>query len=159
MKSRNAGQFLIFIGAASVLFSSVWVTNFGVINRNITQSLPNSYFYISYRTVISERYQYVQFWTRNDKFFGTLKFTKQVMGLPGDKIIVKNHEVWINGLYVGNIKSHTQNGLPLEPIQSGVIPPDYYYVAGKHPDSYDSRYNSLGLIHEDQIIGRAYPIF
>lgn len=158
MKIGNIGQILIGIGAASVLLSSIWVTNYGVINRNITKSLPNSYFYISYKTKISERYQYVQFWTRNDKFFGTLKFTKQVMGLPGDVITLKNKEVWINGLYVGKVKSHTQNGQQLEPIQQGVIPPNHYYVSGKHPDSYDSRYKSLGLINEDQIIGRAYPI-
>lgn len=159
MKIKNYGQIFIVIGAVTVLLSSIWVTNYGAINRNITKSLPNSYFYISYNSKITDRYQYVQFWTRNDEFFGTLKFTKQVMGLPGDNITVKSNEVWINGLLVGVIKSQTQNGIPLKPIQSGVIPSNHYYVAGQHPDSYDSRYESLGLINEDQIIGRAFPIF
>lgn len=159
MKNKNYGPFIIAIGAVILLFTSIWVTNFGVINRNITQSLPNSYFYISYNSKVNDRYQYVQFWTRNDEFFGTLKFTKQVMGLPGDTITVKKNEVWINGLLVGVIKSHTQKGITLKPIHSGVIPANHYYVAGQHPDSYDSRYESLGLINEDQIIGRAYPLF
>lgn len=151
----------LFLMITALAFAGInwWSLTQGHIVRNATHSLPFSMFYVSYKTPITEQYQYVEFWTQNDQFFGTLKFTKQIKGLPGDVIKVKNRNVYVNGHFVGYAKPFSQKGIPLTPIQSGVIPPHHYYVAAEPADSYDSRYANLGLVDEKQIVGRAYPLF
>ena len=86
-------------------------------------------------------------------------FFKIVRGLPGDRVSVDGREVRINGEPVGTAKTHAFDRRPLEPIASGVIPPDCYYVQGLSPDSFDSRYRESGLVRAQQVIGVVDPIF
>lgn len=86
-------------------------------------------------------------------------FFKIIRGVAGDRISVKNRHVYLNGEDVGVAKAHSLDRHPLEPIAETVIPPGYFYVQGASPDSFDSRYQSSGLVRADQIIGRVVPIF
>ena len=38
-----------------------------------------------------------------------------------------------------------------------IVEPGHYFMMGEHFRSYDSRY--WGTVHENQIVGRAYPLF
>jgi conjugal transfer pilin signal peptidase TrbI len=94
-----------------------------------------------------------------NKFYPGEHWLKTLMGCPGDSISVKGRNVFINSTFAGSAKQFSKTGLPLSPSnQSGVIPNDYYYAWAPHPDSYDSRYASMGLVHRDQILGKAYRI-
>ncbi|OIQ99306.1 peptidase S26 [mine drainage metagenome] len=86
-------------------------------------------------------------------------FFKIVRGLPGDAITVRGRVVAINNETVGLAKTHAYDNRPLAPIASMLIPPGYFYVQGTSPDSFDSRYAASGLVHTDQVIGRALPLF
>ena len=86
-------------------------------------------------------------------------FFKRVAGLPGDTVRVDGQNVFVNATPVGFAKPRTRTGEPLEPIAPGPIPPGRYYVQGTHPDSFDSRYRSNGLIRAEQIVGVAHKVF
>lgn len=82
-------------------------------------------------------------------------YVKRVIGLPGETIEMRDHELYINSeLYEQNFitkesKNRTGN---FEPIK---IPSDSYFVMGDNRAiSKDSR-NGLGFIEEESIIGRS----
>jgi conjugal transfer pilin signal peptidase TrbI len=91
---------------------------------------------------------------------------KEVIGFESDVVLIKKRDgvnhIYINNQDYGVIKEYSLKGERLYPItnegKSIVIPQDYYFVHTPHKDSYDSRYDSVGLIHKSQIIGRAYEI-
>lgn len=74
--------------------------------------------------------------------------------MPGETVSFKNNTLYINGEVVeqnfqitGETDDYTFNG---------VIPDDMYFVAGDNrPVSYDSRYEGVGLISKNEIIGKA----
>lgn len=86
-------------------------------------------------------------------------FFKQISGLPGDRVSVLQRAVFVNDRFMGLAKAKTLDGHPLDPISPTVIPPGHFYVAGTHPDSFDSRYRASGLVRADQIIGKVVPLF
>jgi conjugal transfer pilin signal peptidase TrbI len=67
--------------------------------------------------------------------------------------------VFINGKYVATAKEQSKQGIPLTVIANQVIPDKHYFGAVKHKDSYDSRYQELGLIDEKDLIGISYPLW
>lgn len=82
-------------------------------------------------------------------------YVKRVIGLPGEKIEMKNHELYINDeLYEQSFISEeainrTGNFGPI------TVPEDSYFVMGDHRAiSKDSR-NGLGFIAKEDIIGRS----
>jgi len=85
-------------------------------------------------------------------------FLKMVMGVPGDVVTESERRFSINGDYVGYAKTHTSGGEPLETGPVGTLPEGEYFVWTPHEDSYDSRYQDIGWIGEERIIGRAVRI-
>ena len=92
-------------------------------------------------------------------------FIKRVVGVPEDKIEIKDKEVFINGekLIENYIVHHDQHIKPKEyeprdntgPI---IVPPDSLFVMGDNRDqSYDSRY--WGYVDKKQIRGKALYIY
>lgn len=72
---------------------------------------------------------------------------------------LKNQKL-ISGIvpeYLGKAKTVSKAGQPLDNFQfRGQIPGGMCYVAGDHPDSFDSRY--FGFIDKKTILAKAYPI-
>lgn len=87
------------------------------------------------------------------------RFFKRIAGVAGDLVTVQGRSVRVNDEFVGLARERTLDGLPLEPIAPGVIPPEHFYVQGTHAMSFDSRYRINGLIRRDQIIGKASVVF
>jgi conjugal transfer pilin signal peptidase TrbI len=87
---------------------------------------------------------------------------KRVVGLPGDRVSVRNSdpgpEILVNGEVVGLAKPFTRHGVVLNAIPPGVIPAGHYYVQGLHPDSFDSRYRQSGLVRAGQVLAMAHPL-
>ena len=81
-------------------------------------------------------------------------FIKRVIGLPGDRVDIRDGAVFVNGVQLD--EPYVFEG-PTEPAGSGdsvVVPPDSYFALGDHrSDSTDSR--SFGFVRRADIIGRA----
>jgi conjugal transfer pilin signal peptidase TrbI len=130
---------------------------------NVTPSLPFKIVAIDYTVRDLHRGDYVVYAFEGaavQHFPGLRRqpLFKQVAGVTGDVVTVVERHVYVNGRDVGYAKTHTVTRLALQPIAPTVIPPDFFYVAGQSPDSFDSRYAISGLVARRQILGRVTPL-
>ncbi|HKC04730.1 MAG TPA: signal peptidase I [Patescibacteria group bacterium] len=92
----------------------------------------------------------------------TDEFIKRVVGLPGEKVMVKNGRVYINDKlleepYIASTM-RTQEGTFLSEGQAFTVPAGLYFVMGDNrPNSSDSRY--WGPITKSKMSGRAWIIY
>jgi conjugative transfer signal peptidase TraF len=84
---------------------------------------------------------------------------KQVHGIPGDRIAVEGEVLLINDYPVCHILQQSKSGIEYTPLVSQTIPNGHYLVLGHHKESYDSRYQKFGLISQDQVEGKLWPLF
>lgn len=97
-------------------------------------------------------------------------YVKRVIGVPGDTLYYEDDVLYINGQaydepYLDAYKATMAEGQPLtedftleETTGYTTIPEDYYFVMGDNrQNSTDSR--MIGLVHEDQIIGKASFVY
>lgn len=141
------------------LFLLGWgASPFVKIGFNCTESIDGFVFLIV-KDVLPEKGELVAFWPPENDFTQNIWFVKYVKGVPGDHVIRNGQAFYINNEYIGNAKTESKKGVALQPSNSGVIPQGYYFVWTQHKDSFDSRYNQIGWISEDRVIGRAYRIF
>lgn len=124
------------------------------IRRNISDSLPFSFFLCTKLTEIQSQ-MYVAL--ENPK--SSCMIAKQVIGLPGDCITIRNRVLYINDVKYGIIRETTRSGSPIDSIQEGVIPEGYVFVYASHLDSYDSRYAEFGLVALSQLKEKLWPLF
>ena len=94
------------------------------------------------------------------KFFSSQDlFMKIVKGVPGDWLQTKGREIYINGIRVALAKEKSLVGDTLDPLHfSGKIPEGKLFLMGEHLDSYDSRYEDIGLVDASRILGTGYAI-
>jgi conjugal transfer pilin signal peptidase TrbI len=146
---RNLLLYVVFLGA---------LYGFGIsFALNTSDSLPQKLFIIKLRPKKIAKGDYVIF---EQEVLGRKQWLiKRVLGTENDQINCQEKGVWVNQLYIGDAKSHSKEGQPLLMAKPAVIQAGYLFTAGSHPDSFDSRYQAVGLIHQDRIIARAYPLF
>jgi signal peptidase I len=88
-------------------------------------------------------------------------FIKRVIGLPGDRVEVKNGKVYVNDRvlsekYIEEAPSYSWSSTSLTP--DGIVPEGHYLVLGDNRNnSYDGHY--WGFIPKDRIIGKAVVRF
>ncbi|MBE0468242.1 MAG: S26 family signal peptidase [Methyloprofundus sp.] len=147
---------VLFFFLAYLAFS--YLFSFGI---NFTHSLPYKYFIFAKHFDVKdlEREDIVKARYLNGYAFeqGSL-FVKRIGGMPGDEITHIGQDVYINGKHIGTAKLFggiNQDGDPLDMSEPGVIPNNYYFLYTSHPDSFDSRYRYLGLVHERWIKGKS----
>lgn len=98
---------------------------------------------------------------------GFKDFVKRIIGLPGEKISIKNGHVFVNGKelkedYLGDV--YTIGGDFISNTGEEIfIPENRYFVLGDNrEDSLDSRFSEIGLINKDwvkgKVIARYWPI-
>lgn len=84
-------------------------------------------------------------------------FIKRIIGLPGETVQIEDGKIYIDGQELNESYGREimkSAGLAADPITLGE---DEYFVLGDNRnDSTDSRDPSVGLIHKDEIIGRAW---
>lgn len=85
-------------------------------------------------------------------------FVKKVVGMPGDRVMVHNGIVKINGDIVATINIADILKKPVSSFNRTLtIPPHHFWVLGTNPVSFDSRY--WGLVSRKQIIGESWPVW
>jgi conjugal transfer pilin signal peptidase TrbI len=84
---------------------------------------------------------------------------KRVVGAPGDRVRIDDAGLYVEGVLVAEgLSLAAMLGRPAEHFhRDEVIEPGQLYVAGSHPQSYDSRY--FGAIASHQVIGRAHGLW
>ena len=110
---------------------------------------------ISYRFHKPERYDIIVFPFQYEE---NTYYIKRIIGLPGEKVqISEDGAIYINGKVLEEsygsqiIKNPGQAEDPIE------LDDDEYFVLGDNRnESSDSRDPSVGVIHEEDIIGRAW---
>lgn len=127
---------------------------------NRTHSLPYKLFVIDKKSHPEKLGQYVAFLTDKKATGGfELMFVKQIACLPGQDISVNGQSVYCDSTLIAQAKLTSLKGEPLKTIAQQTVAPNHYFVKGTHPDSYDSRYESFGLIAQERFVGQAYPLF
>ncbi|MBP9997325.1 MAG: signal peptidase I [Lachnospiraceae bacterium] len=109
---------------------------------------------ISYRFRQPKRFEIVVFPYRYDT--DTL-YIKRVIGLPGEKVQITNEgDILING---NKLSEHYGRETMLDPGRAAVeieLGDDEYFVLGDNRNnSRDSRWEDVGSISKDEIVGRA----
>lgn len=109
---------------------------------------------ISYRFREPKRYEIIVFPYRYKE---DTYYIKRIIGLPGETVQVSDGKVYINGRELdenyGN-EEMLEAGIAAEPITLGE---DEYFVLGDNRNhSSDSRDESVGVLHRDELLGRAW---
>lgn len=152
--------YTLVVPVALVLVASQWFT----IAVNASDSLPHSFYLVQKWKKDIYKHQYVAFTYPGEHAYSKrLPWIKRIAGVPGDVVSVSGRVVFVGGLEVGKAKPHGKSGIlqgrPLALGPTGVIPPGHFYAQGDHVDSLDSRYALMGWVPQEQIVGRAIPLF
>lgn len=109
---------------------------------------------ITYRFSDPQRFDIIVFPFRYEDH---VYYIKRIIGLPGETVQIVDGDIYINGEILRESYGREvikDSGLAAEPI---VLGEDEYFVLGDNRnDSTDSRDPSVGVIHRDEIIGRAW---
>ena len=109
---------------------------------------------ITYRFSDPQRFDIIVFPFRYEDH---VYYIKRIIGLPGETVQIVDGDIYINGEILRESYGREvikDSGLAAEPI---VLGEDEYFVLGDNRnDSTDSRDPSAGVIHRDEIIGRAW---
>lgn len=109
---------------------------------------------ISYRFREPERFEIVVFPYRYQE---DTYYIKRIIGLPGETVQILDGYVYINGEKLDEHYGREvmeESGIAAEPIELGE---DEYFVLGDNRNhSSDSRESNVGVLHRDELIGRAW---
>ncbi len=142
---------------------------------NMTPSLPITWAVIERGNLTLKHGDLVAFrWTGQGPIPQGLELIKRVTGMPGDTVhrntncqaATDQADLYSmcmdvrtsSGQLLGSfpVKKYTRQGAPLQAgAFEGVIPAEFVFVSGDHPDSLDSRYALTGLIGSSQMLGRS----
>ena len=88
----------------------------------------------------------------------SVKFIKRVIGLPGDRLEIKDEVVYINGEKLDEPYKFLDESLPKGRDLAITIPPKKYFLIGDNRrNSQDSRY--WGYVDEAKIRGKGWFVF
>lgn len=109
---------------------------------------------LSYRFRDPERFDIIVFPFRYEE---KTYYIKRIIGLPGETVQIQDGNIYIDGEVLNESYGREvmkNAGLAADPITLGE---DEYFVLGDNRnDSTDSRDPSVGVIHRNEIIGRAW---
>lgn len=143
----------------AVGLSALWITQHFGYAINVTNSLPQKLFLVSIgKTPVKGDYVVYKAPTSSG-LPSNMTLTKKVLGVAGDIVTRQDQDFYVNGKWVAKAKKYSLKGEALVPGPEGILPEGHYYVSTEHQDSFDSRYEKMGWVHQNQCLGVAYPIW
>jgi len=162
IKLKNK-QVIVVIGTLIFVSVIIYIQKNYLVVHNKSTSLNARWFVIS-KGKLPQKDQIFAFKAKENPAYKTGEiFIKIVGGISGDEVVTKEKDFYITNQFgdkfIGTAKTVSLKGQPLTMSDSGIIPPHYYFAYTTHKDSYDSRYQQIGLVNETQIIGTAVLAF
>lgn len=111
----------------------------------------------AYLTGTPEREDVIAFY-KSDSNTGSIQ-VKRVIGLPGDRIQIKDGLILINGeIYIESEEYTKMNNAGLASSEIILKKGEYFVLGDNRNNSEDSRFIDMGNIKEENIIGRVWVI-
>lgn len=176
-KKKEKNELFEWIKTIGIVFVSAWGIHFFLfepIEVNGASMMPT--FENGDRVVVDkigpqltdyERFDVVVFEAKKDT-----NYIKRIIGIPGDRIVYENDELFINGEkyeepYLEEHKDRlkdsgtfTEDFTLEEYLGEEVVPDGYFFVLGDNRrNSTDSRDPSIGFISKEKIMGTAKAVF
>ncbi|QSV17601.1 signal peptidase I [Photobacterium ganghwense] len=158
--------YLLLLTIVFLLIWQFWVffqNNYRIgIDTQLEQSLPGYHVYLTdlndKELVVGKVYQ---FRTKGlSPFYSDgEKMVKYLRAIPGDEVSVQSGTITVNNKQVawGLAQSNRLGVDESHFYGKKILAAGEYWFLGTHMNSFDSRY--WGSVNEDQIVGRAYPLF
>lgn len=91
---------------------------------------------------------------------GDVKYISRIVGLPNEKIEIKDNKVYINDKLLNeNFEKITDDEDQMKDFPATVIPEKQYFILGDNrPQSLDSRYWKPSTIKQEEILGKVVEI-
>ena len=138
---------------------ALWLANNFRLVINTTNSLPQKV-WILHLNKTPQKQDYIAFKPPlKSGLPQSLILHKQVLGVTGDVVTRQGRDFFINDKYVATAKTHSLKNEPLALGPTGTLTEGHYYVSTPHKDSLDSRYELLGWIDDELILGVLYPLW
>lgn len=153
-------RLLLIVGLLAVLAAFKGLAAFHeryLLTVNHTESLSHWAFIVD-RKAQPGRGDLIYFAPPENPYYEDQGFVKIIAGVPGDRVHRKAQVYFVAEREIGVANPVSRAGDPLEPGPVGVIPAGHYFVFTPHKDSYDSRYDDIGWIGRDRIVGVAKPL-
>lgn len=112
---------------------------------------------IAYLTGTPEREDVIAFY-KSDSRTGSIQI-KRVIGLPGDKVQIKDGVILINGEIYEESEQYTKmNNAGLAADEITLKKGEYFVLGDNRNNSEDSRFIDMGNIKEENIIGKVWVL-
>ncbi|MGL4344129.1 MAG: signal peptidase I [Cellulosilyticaceae bacterium] len=137
-----------------VIATTFFVQNFRVVGNSMQPTLENRDLVIInkiiYRFKTPEERELIGFY---DEHLNT-KLVKRIIGMPGDVIDYREGAIYVNDIPVNDPQIHYVNDKG-DLSYPYIVPENKYFVVGDNLNSsIDSRYQDIGCVADEQIIGR-----
>ncbi|WP_454875140.1 signal peptidase I [Paraburkholderia xenovorans] len=160
----DRGKFLVFFLGVLLIAWGFWskpVITFGFDPQN-ERCLPDLHLaLLVHRAPEAVHDGDLLFWRPSGALAGFKErfILKQVAGVPGDRVTIRNGKVQINGKTVveGLALARFYHRAESDFERDEIIPPGEFFMVGVHPLSNDSRY--WGYLDAGRVAGFAYRLF
>lgn len=146
----------VFLTVASLTIAWIINANFAYM-YNVTDSHPARHFFVFKTKNVAKGDLVVA--VAPEKIKNAPFVVKRIKGASGDVISVVDRDVYVERELIGEAKVIRRNGETLTPIKAKKVAAGQYFLALDAANSFDSRYQEIGLFNEKDIVGIAYPIF
>lgn len=149
-KEMKEWTMTVICAIATYLLISIFVFSARVDGSSMNPTFTHGNFLFATRNYFTSEYDTGDIVVFNSPALGKA-LIKRVIGTPGDTVKIEAGKVYINGK---EINEPYINNEPLETLEIIVAENTYFLMGDNRQDSLDSRYEIIGLVNKEQIMGK-----